>query len=114
MRISDWSSDVCSSDLAEIKSRGYPIGILSNGDAAMLQAMASRVATPFDNVFSSEAAGFSKPHPSVYQERKSVVEGQSVSVRVDLGGRRINKKKISTLSYFKTEQTLSMQHAVKL
>src|SRR3546814_10135577 len=66
MRISDWSSDVCSSDLAEIKSRGYPIGILSNGDAAMLQALASRVATPFDHVFSSEAAGFYKPHPSVY------------------------------------------------
>src|SRR3546814_3819280 len=38
--------------LAEIKSRGYPIGILSNGDAAMLQALASRVATPFDHVFS--------------------------------------------------------------
>src|SRR3546814_17144812 len=28
------------------------------------------------------------------RDRKSVVEGQSVSVRVDLGGRRINKKNI--------------------
>src|SRR3546814_14892155 len=29
------------------------------------------------------------------QDRKSVVEGRSVSVRVDLGGRRIIKKKIA-------------------
>src|SRR3546814_12713979 len=29
-------------------------------------------------------------------DRKSVVEGKSVSVRVDLGGRRIIKKKITT------------------
>src|SRR3546814_936005 len=31
--------------------------------------------------------------PSAYVDRKSVVEGQSVSVRLDLGGRRIIKKK---------------------
>src|SRR3546814_13734310 len=31
-------------------------------------------------------------------ERKSVVEGKSVSVRVDLGGRRIIKKNITNLS----------------
>src|SRR3546814_18830744 len=30
------------------------------------------------------------------RDRKSVVEGQSVSVRVDLGGRRIIKKKTDT------------------
>src|SRR3546814_15911166 len=30
------------------------------------------------------------------QDRKSVVEGKSVSVRVDLGGRRIIKKKIQS------------------
>src|SRR3546814_16409186 len=29
----------------------------------------------------------------VYRDRKSVVEGKSVSVRVELGGRRIIKKK---------------------
>src|SRR3546814_13259227 len=31
-----------------------------------------------------------------FQDRKSVVEGKSVSVRVDLGGRRILKKKKNT------------------
>src|SRR3546814_20731830 len=35
------------------------------------------------------------------RDRKSVVEGQSVSVRVDLGGRRIVKKKKLT---YKTKQ----------
>src|SRR3546814_15683808 len=39
-------------------------------------------------VFSDE----SEEH-SVYQDRKSVVKGKSGSVRVDLGGRRISKKK---------------------
>src|SRR3546814_15345113 len=33
------------------------------------------------------------PQPGVAQDRKRVVEGKSVSVRVDLGGRRIIKKK---------------------
>src|SRR3546814_11818189 len=43
-------------------------------------------------------------HPSGREEdRKSVVQGKSVSVRVDLGGRRIIKKKI-TLSHTKTNK----------
>src|SRR3546814_18772304 len=32
-------------------------------------------------------------HADGFQDRKSVVEGKSVSVRVDLGGRRLIKKK---------------------
>src|SRR3546814_14879354 len=34
------------------------------------------------------------------EDRKSVVSGKSVSVRVDLGGRRIIKKKTNTYTYF--------------
>src|SRR3546814_17740218 len=37
------------------------------------------------------------------QERKSVVQGKSVSVRVDLGGRRIIKKKTKTSNKTKRE-----------
>src|SRR3546814_16941843 len=33
------------------------------------------------------------PRPAAVKDRKSVVEGKSVSVRLDLGGRRIIKKK---------------------
>src|SRR3546814_18315791 len=36
----------------------------------------------------------------VHQDRKSVVWGESVSVRVDLGGRRIIKKKQSENTYY--------------
>src|SRR3546814_16083768 len=38
------------------------------------------------------------------QDRKSVVEGKSVSVRVDLGGRRINKKKKHEEKNIKTHE----------
>src|SRR3546814_21155280 len=67
MRISDWSSDVCSSDLPT--RRDQP----------------SRPARG--------RAGRPAPTPRRAADRKSVVEGKSVSVRVDLGGRRIIKKK---------------------
>src|SRR3546814_16365844 len=66
MRISDWSSDVCSSDLTD-----GPNGLKR-------PAWASNA----DNWW----------HPSP-EDRKSVVQGKSGSVRVDLGGRRIIKKK---------------------
>src|SRR3546814_14496285 len=72
MRISDWSSDVCSSDL---QSKGL--------------ALRPQVTTA--SVIACCCAGsFAATKP---RDRKSVVEGQSVSVRVDLGGRRIIKKK---------------------
>src|SRR3546814_20310472 len=72
MRISDWSSDVCSSDLP------FFVGPVRRVRGAL-------------------------PHPTCQPavgwcagDRKSVVEGKSVSVRVDLGGRRIIKKKNET------------------
>src|SRR3546814_12141060 len=72
MRISDWSSDVCSSDLSSSAAEG--------GRAVSVIA----------------DLGVEQPVERVDHEvdRKSVVWGKSVSVRVDLGGRRIIKKKI--------------------
>ncbi len=52
--------------LATVKARGYRMGLLSNGDTEMLQALADRLPLPVDYVFASEAAGQYKPHPSVY------------------------------------------------
>src|SRR3546814_1628577 len=75
MRISDWSSDVCSSDLY-------------NEEEALGKSFAHFVG----------ADGFEQTTAMLNRkDRKSVVLGKSVSVRVDLGGRRIIKKKTSIL-----------------
>src|SRR3546814_17500401 len=84
MRISDWSSDVCSSDLrkpvALLNVDGYYDGLLSFLDHTVREAF---VKTMYRDALIVERG----------IDRKSVVEGKSVSVRVDLGGRRIIKKK---------------------
>src|SRR3546814_14737580 len=105
MRISDWSSDVCSSDL------GYTddaldrpiIGIVDTAsgynachrnvpdliEAASRGVMlAGGIPVPFPVISIQES--FTNP-TSI--DRKSDVEGKGVSVRVELGGPRILKKK---------------------
>src|SRR3546814_16927328 len=101
MRISDWSSDVCSSDLAFCER-------FENAGCEACQAQ-----TPFDETdCEAEAARhffdrgtrvddrceglrlIGRVHRETLEvfgeaDRKSVVSGTSVSVRVDLGGRRI-------------------------
>src|SRR3546814_19425301 len=88
MRISDWSSDVCSSDL----DRDHAARLEVNDREAAVCGVAAqhRLIVP-----GREARGLElevvlvRPEP----DRKSVVKGKSGSVRVDLGGRRIIKKK---------------------
>src|SRR3546814_3437876 len=75
MRISDWSSDVCSSDLLLLTAEVRSTPVFSRrpspqGEGGRLEYLVVR-----------------------HSDRKSVVSGKSVSVRVDLGGRRIIKKK---------------------
>src|SRR3546814_18891013 len=110
MRISDWSSDVCSSDLedhlgtlCEIMS-GFAGGLFDISAAderdfftVHLAPWASRF---FTDLETAAAAGFygvigrlGRIFIETEADRKSVVEGKSVSVRVDLGGRRTIKKK---------------------
>src|SRR3546814_19293109 len=79
MRISDWSSDVCSSDLHRVGKQA--------GDGGLARARR----TPEDD--RGEAAGGDHAADRPLRDRKSVVKGKSVTVRVDLGGRRIIKKK---------------------
>src|SRR3546814_15167719 len=87
MRISDWSSYVCSSDL-EIHLHGNPIHGL---DARVINRLGMARSFQITNIF---------PGLSVFEnlrfgvDRKSVVKGKRASVRVDLGGRRIIKKNI--------------------
>src|SRR3546814_15208354 len=105
MRISDWSSDVCSSDLP---NQQYVVSSQVNGKGATLKGVELAAQIPFsafvsDGVIShfgvlanatfiSSDADYTVQGPAV-ADRKSVVSGTRVSVRVDLGGRRIIKKK---------------------
>src|SRR3546814_19185724 len=90
MRISDWSSDVCSSDLTVPVINGltdlsHPCQIVAD----LLTVVEHGVALP-----GSQWAWLGDG-----KDRKSVVSGKSVSVRVDLGGRRIVKKKMKRTTY---------------
>src|SRR3546814_13419516 len=107
MRISDWSSDVCSSDLdlsvstpagaTALAHRGVP-DVAGDADPVTgyrvridgvdrevggTSAVAPMWAALIARLNTSRGAG----------DRKSVVSGKSVSARVDLGGSSIIKKK---------------------
>src|SRR3546814_13393552 len=108
MRISDWSSDVCSSDLAQLIVVTVPLAIVLHLRDEVLRRTEriarqrnidlhwNKAAVRGDIAFMlacvthrSAKQCLSRP----FIDRKSVVEGKSVSVRVDLGGRRYLKKK---------------------
>lgn len=52
--------------LEATREKGYRIGLLSNGDQSMLEALAERLGTTFDAIYSGEAAGAYKPDPAIY------------------------------------------------
>src|SRR3546814_15737798 len=117
MRISDWSSDVCSSDLAAILKR-----VRAEGDAALAdytsrfdrhdldvsgwavepaqcrKALES-ISTELRDALELAAARIAayhekqKPKDSDSVDRKRVEKGKGVSGRVDLGGSSIIKQK---------------------
>src|SRR3546814_20464367 len=101
MRISDWSSEVCSSDLS-LDGLGKP-----SGAAQRLSDRTSRIcrqlcgAQPFGFPAAGllahlQRVGLGTVRPALAPRmgaRKSDVYGKRVSVRVDLGGRRSIKKK---------------------
>src|SRR3546814_16145519 len=96
MRISDWSSDVCSSDLSPQHSSAQsgrsrisvgpePSGLNPSGGI-----ICGADTTGAGNA-SARPNGMRRidSRPTMGADRKSVVEGKMVSVRLDLGGRRI-------------------------
>src|SRR3546814_12873203 len=104
MRISDWSSDVCSSDLIDPAKARTPTrdelrqlerSVVLRNENRDLRTLRSHILDlPAENTHveiwrcGNEAGDLA--------DRKSVVEGKSVSVRVDLGSRCIIKKKKTT------------------
>src|SRR3546814_19836736 len=102
MRISDWSSDVCSSDLAAGEVRRG--GLDRQESRPRLLRLLQRDARPDTIGRATRRPGYitaarirtsrrrrSRISPS--GDRKRVVYGKGVSVLVDLGGGRIIKKK---------------------
>src|SRR3546814_11971254 len=93
MRICDWSADVCSSDLdASALPPDEPLRIrLEMNHAAALSALGDRktARAALESLYDRRRKARGEREPT---ERKSVVSGKSVSVRVDLGGRRITQK----------------------
>src|SRR3546814_3753577 len=102
MRISDWSSDVCSSDLQPISSADRRYSIVFNGEIynqPELRRELEGAGYAFTTYSDTETLLASFAHwgddawlrlQGMYAaDRKSVVSGRSVSVRVDLGGRGI-------------------------
>src|SRR3546814_14771433 len=90
MRISDWSSDVCSSDLDRAQCRGDVLAVLGGDHHAQ------RIDDPVTRErvdLEPQLVGRQHLLALHREDRKSDVWGKSVSVRVDLGGRRIIKKK---------------------
>src|SRR3546814_17299153 len=105
MRISDWSSDVCDSDL--FWRTGSP-------DRANRAGRRPPPCSPRCSPPASASRRFSRSdrirrwqdiHPAAHparKDRKSVVYGTSVSVGVDIGGCRIINKKQQHTSYYYT------------
>src|SRR3546814_11418349 len=100
MLISDWISDVCSSDLARsragLRASTDSMVTSSPGATSMPCSRYSGLNATVSSVPSNLASIDSWAWPTSWvtatssgpSDRKSVVYGKSVSVRVDLGGRR--------------------------
>src|SRR3546814_15511214 len=118
MRISDWSSDLCSSDLRwlDIRESGIDNAGLAENVGHMLRNSAGLLQGAARHHFNIDLAVIGvdgwlklegKRHEGHYRgckraaatqqpcfpDRKSVGQGKRVSVRVDRGGRRSIKKK---------------------
>src|SRR3546814_14229332 len=112
MRISDWSSDVCSSDLdrdGEVPGRddadhahrlAGDVGFEAGTRHGQLLALDAQRLAGEELEDIAGAAGFA--HAFGQGDRKRGVYGKSVSVRVDIGGRRIIKTKTYTNQTKKT------------
>src|SRR3546814_18203187 len=110
MRISDWSSDVCSSDLR------FLLAVRCRFAGARTQYR------PGDEPRAGEPCAFRPRYlRSEHRvrpgrgcaDRKSVVSGKSVSVRVDLGGRRIIKKKKTNDYICRTETKITQDDYIE-
>src|SRR3546814_19056204 len=107
MRISDWSSDVCSSDLMYCLLTLTVILISADSSGFGLGHsvfMAGLALVPYSLASVAGSRWAHRVRGRLGPDRKSVVEGKRVSGSVDLGGRRnIKKKKRKPMSANRTK-----------
>src|SRR3546814_16291342 len=106
MLISGWSSDVCSSDLADYVTTALlpladvVVDLHSGGKTPEFVPYAACHRLPQDVGLEARCAAAMQasnaPSSMIMLERKSVVEGKRVSLTVDLRGRRTIKKKTTS------------------
>src|SRR3546814_15063803 len=100
MRIRDWSSDVCSSDLQKTDidlGQSYDRFRIIDKNAVMRRHCQFEPAAECKTIDNRNPGLptllYCAMHLGRALDRKSVVSGKSVSVRVDLAGRRLIKTK---------------------
>src|SRR3546814_15613469 len=93
MRISDWSSDVCSSDLMNIPPEDAPAAAQPGIEQPRNPAAATRPPEIKAGQDHHDRQGSRHIDQPGADDRTSVAKGKSVAVRVDPGGRRIIKMK---------------------
>jgi 2-haloacid dehalogenase len=59
--------------LEKLRSAGYKLTILSNGDRDMLKAAGPHIGFPFDHVISVQEAGYFKPHWKTYAKAEQII-----------------------------------------
>src|SRR3546814_12489907 len=104
MRISDWSSDVCSSDLSVTPAPENPpcwASRATDGSRPAIACRGSRFPASQPKTWKADRASLRAPSPALSTngakaDRKRVVQGKRLSVRLDLGGRRFIKKQRET------------------
>src|SRR3546814_20130352 len=120
MRISDWSSDVCSSDLPSIAVRWRhepdPRNASDPGPSLRVTRparngegrLAGRPSIARHQVPDArQIPTFALPRTHGGPAGKRVATGKSVTVRVDLGGRRTSIKKQKSFRYDTTNEIVS-------
>src|SRR3546814_16625711 len=112
MHISDWSSDVCSSDRPQTVSFGSMAERQQKAVNLILKDPDVAAVTSFIGIDGTNATLNTGRMQIVLKpagerddkDRKSVVEGKSVPVRVDVGGRLIIKKKTNKKQTHQTKR----------